>query len=181
MSQVDTDVTSTELSYDDIIAFHSQQIYDVRDFIIRGDVFGRESFVLGLQRLIQLELITQEESEAIMRIIDTVYDGPSTDEVLEAIIVLIEAVRAVLGEVGRAIAAIIRSSVETAQELLGSIAYDDIRIAVAHDIRGALDGAVAGAELLSKLPRGRVAGAVVGAMLGAASASIIGQYQPEVA
>lgn len=75
-----------------------------------------------------------------------------------------------LMEVEASIVAVLLSSTEYAQTKLSGVDYKQVSLVIAHDVRGAIDGAALGHSLAGQR------GAVLGAMVAGAAGSIVGFF-----
>ncbi len=124
------------------------------------------------------ELVSMQESEKLESLIAEIFRF----EILETLFGEVNRIyNDAIGEldaVARTIAAILMESVAYANDYLQGTDYDTVSLVVAHDVRGAIDGAVTGAEIagIGSSLNERVKLAVVGAVASGASGSIIGYF-----
>ena len=140
---------------------------------LTGAGFGR-----ARQSLVNEHLITEQESDALGSLISAILDSGSLDEELLATVRSTynetETIES-LGSVASTIAAVLMDSVDYAAEQLMDVDYRIVSLVVAHDVRGAIDGALAGATV-GRYFGGPVPSAVVGALAAGAAGSIIGHF-----
>ena len=132
--------------------------------------FGR-----ARQSLVNEPLITEQESDALGSLISAILNSGSLDELLATVQSTYNETIEPLGSVASTIAAVLMDSVDYAAEQLTDIDYRIVSLVVAHDVRGAIDGALAGATV-GRYFGGPVPSAVVGALAAGAAGSIIGHF-----
>ncbi len=139
---------------------------------------SEEDLSQSLGVLEKQELVSMQESEKLESLIAEIFRF----EILETLFGEINRIyNDAIGEldaVARTIAAILMESVAYANDYLQGADYDTVSLVVAHDVRGAIDGAVTGAEIagIGSSLNERVKLAVVGAVASGASGSIIGYF-----
>jgi hypothetical protein len=156
---------------------HSNFLFAVRDTIVNGDLLSRASLEVPIGDLLQREVLEQSDAAAISSIIDGIFSSESLEEADDFFESFVESIENPLNALGQALVWRIRETFQVAKELFSGVEWESLLRMVAHDIRGALDGAVAGAELGSRLGGlGRVGGAIVGGLGGAVAASTLGFF-----
>ena len=133
--------------------------------------FGR-----ARRSLVNKYLITEQESGTLGSLISAILNSGSLDEELLATVrsTYNETIES-LESVASTIAAVLMDSVDYAAEQLMDVDYRIVSLVVAHDVRGAIDGALAGATV-GRYFGGPVPSAVVGALAAGAAGSIIGHF-----
>lgn len=145
---------------------HTEQVFSARATVVENDPLSEASLRSALDRLLATGIISQRDYEFLSSVIDLIYSGEAREELRNSIQTLFESARAELSELAQALGEIVESSLQIAAELNP----EDFVRAIAHDVRGAIDGAVAGS------PWGRT-GILIGAICGAVSSSVIGFSQ----
>ena len=132
--------------------------------------FGRSR-----QSLVNERLITEQESDTLGSLISAILNSGNLDKLLATVQATYNETIESLGSVASTIAAVLMDSVDYAAEQLMDIDYRIVSLVVAHDVRGAIDGALAGATV-GRYFGGPVPSAVVGALAAGAAGSIIGHF-----
>ena len=159
---------------------HRRQL-DARIVLDEKAPMSEEELSQSLGVLEKQELVSTQESEKLESLIREIFKF----EIVETLFGEVNRIyNGAIGEfdaVARTIAAILMESVAYANDYLQEVEYDIVTLIVAHDLRGAINGAVTGAEIAgtgSSL-NVRVRLAVTGAIAGGGSGSIIGYFDAQ--
>ena len=166
-------------SAEEMRGIHRGQLDRVREELEELDgalALTEAGFGRSRQSLVNERLITEQESDTLGSLISAILNSGSLDEELLATVrstynKTIES----LESVASTIAAVLMDSVDYAAEQLMDVDYRIVSLVVAHDVRGAIDGALAGAKV-GRYFGGPVPSAVVGALAAGAAGSIIGHF-----
>ena len=156
---------------------HRRQL-DARKVLDGESALSEAELSQSLGVLDKQELVSTQESEKLESLIAEIFKF----EILETLFGEVNRIyNDAIGEldaVARTIAAILMESVAYANDYLQEVDYNTVTLIVAHDVRGAIDGAVTGAEIagIGSSLNERVRLAVAGAIAGGASGSIIGYF-----
>ncbi len=139
---------------------------------------SEEELSQSLGVLEKQELVSMQESEKLESLIAEIFRFKILETLFGEINRIYNDAIGELDAVARTIAAILMESVAYANDYLQGADYDTVSLVVAHDVRGAIDGAVTGAEIagIGSSLNERVKLAVVGAVASGASGSIIGYF-----
>ena len=139
---------------------------------------SEEELSQSLGVLEKQELVSMQESEKLESLIAEIFRFEILETLFGEINRIYNDAVGELDAVARTIAAILMESVAYANDHLQGADYDTVSLVVAHDVRGAIDGAVTGAEIagIGSSMNERVKLAVVGAVASGASGSIIGYF-----
>ncbi len=124
------------------------------------------------------ELVSMQESEKLESLIAEIFKFEILETLFGEVHRIYNDAVGGLDAVARTIAAILMESVAYANDYLQGTDYNTVSLVVMHDVRGAIDGAVTGAEIagIDSSLNERVRLAVVGAIASGASGSIIGYF-----
>lgn len=158
--------------------FHRSQLNRASEMLDGNLALSQAGLDEACDALAQEELISDEEAATLKQLVGEVLDLVSGDaETLQVRVEQIyNGVINGLGSVARTIAAILMDSVEHALEILQDFDFSIVQLVIAHDVRGALDGAMTGAQLGERFRFAPVPLAVACAVGSGVSSSIIGFY-----
>ncbi|MDE0418064.1 MAG: hypothetical protein OXI95_14170 [bacterium] len=101
-----------------------------------------EGITRALAGLVYEDIIVEEDNVAISRVVDQLFNLENLGELFERIEGLIEEIDvSTLSEAAETIIAVAHDSIEYARELLWNEEYEAVRMVIAHDIQGAIQGA----------------------------------------
>ena len=121
------------------------------------------------------DLLNKVDRDVLEWMISALFEENQMKSLLGRVLEIYDQFAGQLGYVARTIVEIIVSSVEHAWEMLQGLNYDIVKLVIAHDVRGAIEGAAIGSALVVwPSPGARVASAVAGAVVAGTVASIIG-------
>ena len=163
-------------SAEEMRGIHRGQLDRAREELNGALALTEAGFGRARQSLVNEHLITEQESGTLGSLISAILNSESLDEELLATVrstynKTIES----LESVASTIAAVLMDSLDYAAEQLMDVDYRIVSLVVAHDVRGAIDGALAGAKV-GRYFGGPVPSAVVGALAAGAAGSIIGHF-----
>lgn len=167
-------------SFDKMKNFHTDQLQQIIGAHYGITALSQDGLMNSLERMNENHvLIDSDENDILLELINKLFASDNLDSLSEEMNAFIDDGLETLGETARSIAAVISSSLDLASNYLKGIDYSIVKLAIAHDIKGALEGAAAGASLASKFPFGftPATGAIIGALLGGTSTSAIGYLE----
>ncbi len=157
--------------------FHTAQLVDRINSHNGVAALSRDGMKQSLALLVDRGIVNKVEAEILNDIVSKLFEDDDVNALLNDVYGVISNGASLLGEAAESIAAVAHSSVKNAAELLPGIDYPVVQTAIAHDLKGALEGAAAGAVLGSTVPAfglSTAAGAMFGALVGGTASSVIG-------
>ena len=168
---------STPFGLDAKRTFHTHQLVDSLNAHDGIGALSRDGVNRSLARLVDRGIINRVEANSLTQLVSSLFENNNLDQLVEDVQRIVDKSVTILGETAESIAAVMQSSIEVAVQRLNDVDYQIVQTAIAHDVKGALEGATAGAVLGSTIPAlglSATAGAAIGAILGGTASSIIG-------
>ena len=157
--------------------FHTRILLDSLNAHDNLAALSRDGMNRSLNRLVSQGIVNEAESNSLGVIVSSLFDDDNLDQLYGHVSSIIQGGANILSDAAESIAAVAQSSVEVALQRLNDVDYQIAQTAIAHDIKGALEGAVSGAALASLVPApgfSTTVGAAAGALIGAGTSSFIG-------
>ncbi|MDE0242709.1 MAG: hypothetical protein OXQ84_21340 [bacterium] len=160
------------LTYAEKREIHRALLWRATDDFHSVSCLSLEGITRALAGLVYEDIIVEEDSVAISRVVDHLFNRENMGELFERIEGLIEEIDvSTLSEAAETIIAVAHDSIEYARELLWNEEYEAVRMVIAHDIQGAIQGARVARRL--GWP-GSIALSILG---GGAAGSVIGYFR----
>lgn len=160
------DVPVTPLSADDVESLHTQMVSAAVAAKVDNDILGQGSIMALLDGNELSEYLPEGDRGILGDVISKLFSSRQLDEFLAFVRGRYADFSARMGELAKYVLKVLISSAELAGELLREVDWEQVIPVIAADLRGALDGAIAG----SNGRWGRY-GTLLGAVCGAVSAS----------